>query len=126
MIRFGGAAVNHEPHRPEDSVAVNETLRPGEAGLAELERVYRTGAPARIHPDGRQAVMASAGVEQRAPRRTGAPLRRVVSTLRTAVPPLGADRALADDIEAARGLLRGGTLLEACEPCRLPPLEVPE
>ena len=37
-----------------------ETLRPGETGLAELERIYRTGAPARIHPDGRQAVMASA------------------------------------------------------------------
>ena len=71
-------------------------------------------------------IAASAGVEQRAPRQTGAPLRRVVSTLRTEVSPLAADRALADDIEAARGLLRGGTLLEACEPCRLPPLEVSE
>ena len=71
-------------------------------------------------------IAASAGVEQRAPRQTGAPLGRVVSTLRAAVPPLAADRALADDIEAARGLLRGGALLEACEPCRMPPLEVPE
>ena len=71
-------------------------------------------------------IAAAAGVEQRAPRQTGAPLRRVVSTLREAVPPLVADRALADDIEAARGLLRSGAILDACEPCRLPPLEVPE
>ena len=71
-------------------------------------------------------IAAAAGVEQRAPRRTGAPLRRVVAALRTAVSPLVADRALADDIEAARGLLRGGDILDACEPCRLPPLEMPQ
>ena len=71
-------------------------------------------------------IAAAAGVEQRAPRQTGAPLRRVVSTLRQAVPPLTADRPLSDDIEAARGLLGGGALLDACGACRLPPLEMPE
>ena len=71
-------------------------------------------------------IAAAAGVEQRAPRQTGEPLRRVVSTLRTAVPALAADRALADDIEAARRLLRAGAILGACEPLRLPSLEEPE
>ena len=71
-------------------------------------------------------IAAAAGVEQRAPRRTGAPLRQALSTLRQAVPPLTADRPLSDDIETARGLLGGGALLDACGPHRLPPLEAPE
>ena len=71
-------------------------------------------------------IAAAAGVEQRAPRRTGAPLARVVALLRETVPPLTADRPLADDIEAARALLRGGAMLEACGPNRLPPLEAHE
>ena len=71
-------------------------------------------------------IASAAGVEQRAPRRTSVPLRRVVSTLREAVPPLDADRPLADDIEAARSLLGSGAILDACGTCRLPPLETPE
>ena len=71
-------------------------------------------------------IAAAAGVEQRAPRQTGAPLRRAVSVLREAVPPLTADRPLADDIEAARILLNSGAVLDACEPYRLPPLGVPQ
>ena len=39
---------------------MTETLRPGETSLATLERIYRTGKTARIHPDSRRAVMASA------------------------------------------------------------------
>ena len=69
-------------------------------------------------------VAAAAGVEQRAPRRTGAPLRRVVSALREVVPPLDADRPLAGDVETACELLRDGTLLDAYRTCRLPPLDV--
>ena len=73
-----------------------------------------------------ELIASTAGVEQRAPRQTGAPLRRVVASLREAVAPLDADRPLADDIEAARALLRGGALLNECGTCRLPPLEAPE
>ena len=67
---------------------------------------------------------AAAGVEQRAPRRTAAPLVRVVSALRKVVPPLEADRPLAGDVETASGLVRDATLLDACRTFRLPPLDV--
>ena len=73
-----------------------------------------------------ELVAAAAGVEQRAPRQTGAPLRRVVTALRETVPPLAADRALADDIEAARTLIGKGAILEACGKSRLPPLDAIE
>ena len=69
-----------------------------------------------------ELIAAAAGVEQRAPRQTGAPLGRVVAALRSAVPPLDADRPLADDVEAARALLGNGAILDECGPCRLPPL----
>lgn len=39
-------------------------LRPGEASLGALERIYRNGTPARLHPDCREDVIASAACLQ--------------------------------------------------------------
>ena len=43
---------------------MTETLQPGKASLAELERIYRGRDPVRIHPDCREAVMSSAKLVQ--------------------------------------------------------------
>ena len=73
-----------------------------------------------------ELLAAAAGVEQRAPRRTSVPLAGVIRALRESVPPLDADRPLADDVEAARALFRSGALLDECGAFRLPPLDAQE
>ncbi len=71
-------------------------------------------------------IAAAAGVEQRAPRKTGTQLELLLALLRRNVQPLDADRALSADITAASTLIRDGAALEACGACRLPTLDTTE
>jgi histidine ammonia-lyase len=70
--------------------------------VANLERIL-----------GVEALCAAQGVEFRAPLRTSAPLARVVARLREDVPPLGEDRFLAPDLDAAAQLVASGALAGA-------------
>lgn len=56
---------------------------------------------------------AAQGIELRAPIKTSVVLQSAIDALRTKVEPLGDDRYLADDIEAATELLKQGALLNA-------------
>jgi histidine ammonia-lyase len=58
---------------------------------------------------------AAQAIELRRPLRSSPALEAAREALRTAVPALGEDRALAPDIEAARTLVRDGALLRAAE-----------
>lgn len=69
-----------------------------------------------------EALAAAQGVELRAPLTTSPRLGRVLTAIRQAVPPLGEDRYMAADIEAAAGLVRSGTLVEAAGPELMPGL----
>jgi histidine ammonia-lyase len=60
-----------------------------------------------------EALTAAQGIEMRSPLRTSAPLVAVIAALRAHVPPLGADRFVAADIEAATTLVRDGALTAA-------------
>jgi histidine ammonia-lyase len=62
---------------------------------------------------GVEALCAAQGVGFRAPLATSAPLARVVARLRQDVPPLGEDRYLAPDLEAAARLVASGALAGA-------------
>ncbi|AVO36741.1 histidine ammonia-lyase [Pukyongiella litopenaei] len=62
---------------------------------------------------GVEAMCAAQGIEARAPLATSPALARAIARLRADVPPLGADRYLAPDLEAAASLVRGGALVEA-------------
>ena len=70
--------------------------------VANLERIL-----------GIEALCAAQGIEFRAPLATSAPLAAALARLRAAVPPLGEDRFLAPDLEAAARLIRDGALLAA-------------
>jgi histidine ammonia-lyase len=70
--------------------------------VANLERIL-----------GIEALCAAQGVEFRAPLATSAPLARVVARLRAEVPPLGPDRLLAPELEAAARLVGTGALAGA-------------
>ncbi len=62
---------------------------------------------------GVELLAAAQGVEFRAPLRSSAPLQAALACLRAQVPPLGADRYMAPDIEAATALVRSGALARA-------------
>jgi len=62
---------------------------------------------------GVEALCGAQGVEFRAPLTTSARLQAAIGALRAVSPPLGADRYLAPDIEAAAALVRDGTLVRA-------------
>ncbi len=64
---------------------------------------------------GVEAICAAQGIDFRAPLRTSAPLAAVIARLRADVPPLGADRYLAPELEAAAGLIRSGELAAAAK-----------
>lgn len=59
---------------------------------------------------GVEAMCAAQGIEARAPLTTSEPLQATLKALRVKVAALAEDRYLADDIEAASKLVRGGTL----------------
>ncbi|WP_322866797.1 histidine ammonia-lyase [Aquicoccus sp. G2-2] len=59
---------------------------------------------------GVEALAAGQGIEFRAPLKTSSALREVLGRLRAVVPPLGADRYLAPDLQSAAEMVRDGTL----------------
>jgi histidine ammonia-lyase len=63
---------------------------------------------------GVELLCAAQGVEFRAPLATSAPLRKLIATLRAAVPPLAEDRYMADDIARAAAQVRNGSIAEVC------------
>lgn len=63
---------------------------------------------------------AAQGIDLLAPLASSPPLQAAVAALRARVAPLGDDRMLAPDIEAAIGLLRDGSLLRSVAPLALP------
>ena len=67
---------------------------------------------------GVELLCAAQGVEFRAPLGTSAPLARVVARLRREVPRIEADRYMAPALDAAAGMVAGGTLLDGLD---LPP-----
>jgi histidine ammonia-lyase len=67
-----------------------------------------------------EALTAAQGVELRAPLATSPRLRRALDVIRAVVPPLGADRVLAGDLEAAAELVRTGALVDAVGPELMP------
>ena len=62
---------------------------------------------------GIEVLCAAAGVEFRAPLKTSDPLQAVLARLRDAIPPLGQDRYMADDLADVAELVRSGALLAA-------------
>jgi histidine ammonia-lyase len=60
-----------------------------------------------------EALCAAQGVEFRAPLKTSASLQRVLACIRAKVEPLGEDRMMTPDIEAAFDLVRSGALAHA-------------
>lgn len=60
---------------------------------------------------GVELLCAAQGIEFRAPLVTSKPLQSVLSTLRTTVPALEADRYMSPDIEAAAAMVRQGSLI---------------
>ncbi len=62
---------------------------------------------------GVESIAAAQGIGFRAPLATSAPLARVIARLRAEVPPLGADRYLAPDLDSAARLAASGALAEA-------------
>ena len=71
---------------------------------------------------GVELLVGTQGVECRAPLQTSAALAKVIARLREEVPPLGEDRFLAPDIEAAAGLIQSGAMIEAAGPGLMPDL----
>ena len=70
--------------------------------VANLERIL-----------GIEVLCAAQGIEARAPLTTSPALAATLARLRAAVPPLGEDRFLAPELEAAAALVRDGALLAA-------------
>jgi histidine ammonia-lyase len=60
-----------------------------------------------------ELLCAAQGVEFRAPLTTSAPLARALARVRRDCPALGADRWMADDLEAAAALVRSRAVVEA-------------
>jgi histidine ammonia-lyase len=63
---------------------------------------------------GVELLCAAQGVEFRAPLATSPVLLRLLATVREAVPPLGEDRYMADDLARAAALVRDGRVTEVC------------
>jgi histidine ammonia-lyase len=63
---------------------------------------------------GVELLCAAQGVEFRAPLATSPRLRRLLATVREAVPPLDEDRYMADDLARAAALVRDGRVAEVC------------
>jgi len=63
---------------------------------------------------GVELLCAAQGVEFRAPLVTSEPLQRLLAITRAAVPALGADRYMADDLARAAALVRDGQVAAAC------------
>ncbi len=63
---------------------------------------------------GVELLCAAQGVEFRAPLVTSPALRRLLATVREAVPPLGEDRYMADDLDRAAALVREGRVAGVC------------
>jgi histidine ammonia-lyase len=63
---------------------------------------------------GVELLCAAQGVEFRAPLATSPCLQRLMTTVREAVPPLGEDRYMADDLARAAALVRDGRVAEVC------------
>jgi histidine ammonia-lyase len=63
---------------------------------------------------GVELLCAAQGVEFRAPLTTSPVLQRLLATVREAVPPLGEDRYMADDLARAAALVREGRVAEVC------------
>ena len=63
---------------------------------------------------GVELLCAAQGVEFRAPLTTSPILQRLLATVRQAVPPLGEDRYMADDLARAAALVREGHVARAC------------
>lgn len=59
---------------------------------------------------GIEAICAAQGVETRAPLRTSKALRAVLADIRADIPALGADRYMADDLEAASRQVQSGVI----------------
>lgn len=59
-----------------------------------------------------EALCAAQGIEARAPLETSVPLQQVIATLREKVPPLGADRFMAGEIETVAEMVRAGAFLD--------------
>ncbi len=55
-----------------------------------------------------EVLCAAQGIEARAPLKTSVPLQRVIAALRAEVPPLGADRYMAGEIETVAGMVGAG------------------
>ena len=91
-------SANQEDHV---SMAAHGARRLGQM-VANLERIL-----------GIEALCAVQGVEFRAPLLTSTPLQRVVARLRADVAPLGEDRYLAPDLDAAARLVASGALAGA-------------
>jgi histidine ammonia-lyase len=64
---------------------------------------------------GVELLCAAQGVEFRAPLTTSPVLQRLLATVREAVPPLGEDRYMADDLARAAALVRDGRVAEVCD-----------
>ena len=64
---------------------------------------------------GIELLVAAQGIELRAPLKTSAPLQQVIATLRRSVPPLGADRYLAGDLQVAAGLIDTGAIVTTAQ-----------
>ena len=68
---------------------------------------------------GVELLCAAQGVEFRAPLATSPVLQRLLQITRAAVPALGADRYMADDLNTAAELIRDGDVTAACDVARL-------
>jgi len=63
---------------------------------------------------GVELLCAAQGIEFRAPLMTSPRLQRLLKTIRAAVPALGEDRYMADDLSRSAGLVREGHASNAC------------
>jgi histidine ammonia-lyase len=63
---------------------------------------------------GVEFLCAAQGVEFRAPLATSPCLQRLLATVREAIPPLGEDRYMADDLARAAALVREGHVARVC------------
>ena len=67
------------------------------------------------HILGIELLCAAQGVEFRAPLVTSPPLQRVIARVRADIPPLGEDRYLAPELEAAKDMVADGAILAAVD-----------
>ena len=91
-------SANQEDHV---SMAAHGARRLGQM-VANLDRIL-----------GVELLCAAQGIEFRAPLVTSAPLQNVIAHLRTTIAPLGEDRYLAPDLEAAGRLIASGSIAAA-------------